>query len=227
MLRTALGESTASLDSTVRSSPAAPSLSPGLGVGPALGASAGVVIAVPCHVSGSLVGTVSHVLGESCVSLGDGAQPTLPISPGTKGARSSACPLGRLGAAMGSQICPLCPRAPRSPTVRVPRRCSPICLHFCPPGASQGPPRGPWVTGSPWSLPVCPTAHGHQRTSFGEVSATVSPSENQQGSSSPQMPGTQRALPCPWQEARPRPEPLSLLATCRPRFGLRQRAVLG
>lgn len=47
MLRTALGESTASLDSTVRSGPTAPSLSPRLGGGPALRASVGVVITVP------------------------------------------------------------------------------------------------------------------------------------------------------------------------------------
>lgn len=47
MLRTALGESTASLDSTVRSAPRGALAVPGLGGGPALGASPGMVIAVP------------------------------------------------------------------------------------------------------------------------------------------------------------------------------------
>lgn len=143
MFRTALGESTASLDSTLRSGQAA-----GMGRGgPALRARAAFVPSVPAvcpalqvHVclpmcSGSLVAKnlpepgvaalhTQKVLG-GCAMLppapSSGAEPTL-CPPGTPGARSSACPLGRCGAAMGSQPRPLSPGVPRSPTVRVPWR---------------------------------------------------------------------------------------------------------
>lgn len=100
MLRTALGESTASLDSTVRSARGA---LPGRGW---------QILAL----SPPFQACRSHVPWVTVLS------PLPSSSLGTKGARSSVCPQGQPGVATGSQIRPSSPGAPRSPTVRVPQR---------------------------------------------------------------------------------------------------------
>lgn len=205
MFRTALGESTASLDSTLRSGQVA-----GMGRGgPALRARAAFVPSVPAvcpalqvHVCllmcfGSLVAKnlpepgvaalhTQKVLG-GCAMLppapSSGAEPTV-CPPGTPGARSSACPLGRCGAAMGSQPRPLSPGVPRSPTVRVPWRVVSF-LGAGGGGHGPGPPAGSCLScGPPATGERTPWSGGHV-TLGGSTGAQVAP-------------------PSPWREAPPR-----------------------
>ena len=139
------------------------------------------------------------MLGGHVVPLSDGAEPTLLCSLGTKGARSSACPLGQRGVAMGSQIRPLSPGAPRSPTVGVPWKPVPHQPGHLPPG-------WPWVTAS-CRLLSGPRASRSLDVQLRRESAAASRSEGQRGDDFSPVPGAQLAPFCPW------PEPLSLPST--------------
>lgn len=125
VLRTALGESTASLDSTIRSGPSGrPCCPPGGGV--AQLSEQMQASSPPSHScwespKPGLTGA-PRALRDSCDPWVMVLSPPSPPSLGTKGARSSACPLGQRGVATGSQIHPSSPGAPRNPTVRVPLR---------------------------------------------------------------------------------------------------------
>lgn len=179
MLRTALGESTASLDSTVRSGPAAPSLSPGLGVAqlsePAQACSspfqAGWGGPWPCVWLSSWC-CFPCPRGAACLP-GRRRSAHLPHCSRDEGDQKLSVSSGPARGGHGEPDLPFVPKSTKKPH----GTCPPEVVSYLP---TLLPPRGLWVAASPWSLSVCPTARIHWRTSsFGEVSAAISPSENQ------------------------------------------------
>lgn len=149
---------------------------------------------------------VPRALGESCVPLGHGAEPTLPTFSRDEGGQKLSVSSGPARGGHGEPDSSFIPRNAKKPH------------GTCPPegglpSACTSPSQG--AVGEISLALVCPTSlsvTGEHTYSLEEVSAAVSQSKGQLGSDCPQMPGTQVALLCPWQEARS--TGLSLCASC-------------